>query len=149
MLEICRKSVGCGVPLIVERARLILACAIFAIATHLQRGSPTRKIERVLVVDANGEDVLVELCPFARYVVAGMQSYVARVLHIVEEVSPTVRQTSVGIRIPDTPIEGIASEGMLTCELTVIGGARAVVVFGTVLLIRLCVYSLTPCVAVC
>ena len=77
----------------------------------------------MLVVDANGEDVLIEPCPFARYVVAGMQGYVARVLHIVEEISPTVRQKSVGIRIPDTPVKGIASEGMLSGELTVIGGA--------------------------
>ena len=77
-----------------------------------------------------------------------MQGNVAGVLHIVEEVSPTVRQTTVGIRVPDTPIEGIASEGMLACELTVISGARAVIVFGTVLLIALCVYSLAPCVAV-
>ena len=78
-----------------------------------------------------------------------MQGYVAGILHIVEEVSPTVRQMTVGIRIPDTPVKGIASEGMLSGELTVIGGARAVVVFGTMFHVRLCVFSLAPCVAVC
>ena len=114
VLEIGRKRVGSGVPLIIESTRTILPCAIFTVAAHLQGGSPTGEVERVSVVNANGEDVLVELCPFAGYVVAGMQGYVAGSLHVVEKVSPTVRQTAVSIRVPDTPIEGIASEGMLS-----------------------------------
>ena len=115
VLEIGRKRVGSGVPLIIESTRTIFPCAIFTVAAHLQGGIPTGEVERVSVVNANGEDMLIELCPFAGYVVAGMQGYVAGILHIVEEVSPTVRQTAVGIRIPDTPIKGIASEGMLSC----------------------------------
>ena len=76
-----------------------------------------------------------------------MQGYVARLLHVVEKISLTVRQTTVCIRIPDAPVKCIASEGVLSCELTVISGARAVVIFGTVLHVALCVFSLAPCVA--
>ena len=57
--------------------------------------------------------MLVELSPFSRDVVARVQSDLARVLYIVEKIAPTIGQMTVGIRVPDAPVKGVAGEGVL------------------------------------
>ena len=98
----------------------------------------------VLVIYTKREDVFVELSPLAGYVVAGAQGINARFKSIVDEVSTTVRQMTVGIRIPDTPVKGIASEGVLAGKLTVICSSTAVVILCASLQVRLGAHAFTP-----
>ena len=98
----------------------------------------------VLVIYTKRENVFVELSPLARYVVAGAQGINARFKSIVDEVSTTVRQMTVGIRIPDTPVKGIASEGVLAGKLTVICSSTAVVILCASLQVRLGAHAITP-----
>ena len=95
------------------------------------------KLEVVLVIYTKRENVFVELSPLAGYVVAGAQGINARFKSIVDEVSTTVRQMTVGIRIPDTPVKGIASEGVLAGKLTGISAGSQLVedVFELILVI--------------
>ena len=51
---------------------------------------------------------------------------------------------AVGIRIPDTPVKGIASEGVLTGKLTVICSSTAVVILCASLQVRLGAHAITP-----
>ena len=98
----------------------------------------------MLVVRAQRDDMLVELSPFSRDVVARVQSDLARVLYIVEKIAPTIGQMTVGIRVPDAPVKGVAGEGVLSRQLTVVSSAAAVEIFGAVLVIRLCVNAFAP-----
>ena len=98
----------------------------------------------VLVIYTKRENVFVELSPLAGYVVAGAQGINARFESIVDEVSTTVRQMAVGIRIPDAPVKGIASEGVLAGKLTVICSSTAVVILCASLQVRLGTHAITP-----
>ena len=98
----------------------------------------------VLVIYTKRENVFVELSPLAGYVVAGAQGINARFKSIVDEVSTTVRQMTVGIRIPDAPVKGIASEGVLAGKLTVICSSTAVVILCASLQVRLGAHAITP-----
>ena len=98
----------------------------------------------MLIINTKRENVFVELSPLARYVVAGAQGINARFKSIVDEVSTTVRQMAVGIRIPDAPVKGIASEGVLAGKLTVICSSTAVVILCASLQVRLGAHAFTP-----
>ena len=98
----------------------------------------------VLIIYTKREDVFVELSPLAGYVVAGAQGINARFESIVDEVSTTVRQMTVGIRIPDAPVKGVASEGVLAGKLTVICSSTAVVILCAPLQVRLGAHAFTP-----
>ena len=56
---------------------------------------------------------------------------------------------TVGIRIPDTPVKGIAGEGVLAGKLTVICSSTAVVILSTSLQVRLCAHTVTPGISAC
>ncbi len=144
MAEVGWHVVVRNIPVVDEVASLVLAGAIFPVGTHLQVWLEVAKLEVMLVIDAKRENVLVELSPLARYVVAGAQGVNARFESIVDEVSTTVRQMTVGIRIPDAPIKGVASEGVLAGKLTVICSSTAVVILCASLQVRLCAHAISP-----
>ena len=144
MAEVGWHLVVGNIPVVDEVASLVLARAIFPVGTHLQVWLEVAKLEVMLVVNTKRENVFVELGPLAGYVVAGAQGINARFESIVDEVSTTVRQMTVGIRIPDAPIKGVASEGVLAGKLTVICSSTAVVILCASLQVRLCAHAISP-----
>jgi hypothetical protein len=101
------------------------------------------------IVELEGEDVLVERSPLARDIVLIEPLVLITLTGIfaVEDIFSTIRQATVGIRIPDTPVKCIATEGMPSRQLSCIGGAALIVVLCRPLWFRLCADALPERVA--
>lgn len=69
--EVGREGVGGLVPIVVECACRIVACAVFTIDTDAELGVEPTCVEGLRVVESEGGDMLVEVGVFAGYIVGG------------------------------------------------------------------------------
>ena len=132
-----------------EVARLVLPRAILPVGSPFERWTPRLEVEAMGIVELEGEDVLVERSPLARDIVLIEPLVLITLTGIfaVENIFSTIRQATVGIRIADTPVKCIATEGMPSRQLSCIGGAALIVVLCRPLWFRLCADALSERVA--
>lgn len=137
--EVGREGVGGLVPVVVERACRIVACAVFTIDTDAELGVEPTCVEGLRVVESEGGDMLVEVGVFAGYVVGGRELEDPRLEGIVDEVAAPVGLVAIGVGIAGVPAETdvVVLKQMGTSELGGIGGAALVVVFRLLLLVVL------------
>ena len=102
----------------------------------------------MLVAHVGRDDVLVELGPLARDVVAVAQLVDVRFERVVDHVAAAVGDVAVGVAVAAAPLYLVVAQGVLARDLSVVGCAAAVVVLGRTLQVGLGRHAVTPCVAV-
>lgn len=137
--EVGREGVGGLVPVVVERACRIVACAVFTIDTDAELGVEPTCVEGLRVVESEGGDMLVEVGVFAGYVVGGRELEDPCLEGIVDEVAAPVGLVAIGVGIACVPAETdvVVLKQVGTSELGGIGGTTLVVVFRLLLLVVL------------
>ena len=137
--EVGGQGVGRLVPVVVERACGIVACAVLAIDAGAQLRVEPTGMERLRIVEGEGTDMLVEVGVFAGDVVGGRELEHARLEGVVDEVASAVGLVAVGVGIAGVPaeIDVVGGEEVLAVELGGVGGAALVVVLRRLLLVVL------------
>lgn len=137
--EVGREGVGGLVPVVVEHACRIVACAVFTIDTDAELGMEPTCVEGLRVVESEGGDMLVEVGVFAGYIVGGRELENPRLEGIVDEVAAPVGLVAIGVGIAGVPAETdvVVLKQVGTSELGGIGGTALVVVFRLLLLVVL------------
>ncbi len=137
--EPCGEGVVGLVPVVVESACGIVACAVLAVEAGTQLGVEPRGVEGLRIVERKGGNMLVEVGIFARYVVGRGELQHACLEGIIDEVAASVGLVAIGVGIAGVPAERdvVVEEEMTACELGGVGGAALVVVFRLLLLVVL------------
>ena len=146
--EVFRQVVVGHVPVVDKFSCVVFSRAVFAIGTQFERGLKTAEVEVMLLVDAERENMLIKLRELTADLIASGQGQDTGIKRIVDGISAAVGKATVGIRITDTPVKGIAAKRMLSRHLSVVGCPAAVVIFGTLLVVRLCRHAPSEGIAV-
>ena len=92
--------------------------------------------------------MFVEFCELTVYLIAGSKHHSALFQGVVDGIAAAVWHAAVSVRVACAPLHVIGVvEGVLSCQLRVVGRAAAIVVFCTNLVVRLCVDALSVSVS--